>query len=165
MTRLSRNGEPAAPPPAETPVTKAECRQLVDNLVRVMDALLNTVEQETELVRDGKLAEATALVAEKSELASRYLADTTRLKANAAAISETLPNTLSQLQQRHDLFRALLQINLAVLATAHAVSEGIIRGAVGEVARKAGPQTYGASGRTVAPSRHASQPVAVSRTL
>jgi hypothetical protein len=165
MTRLSPHGEPAAAPAANAPVSKAECRQLVDNLLRVMDSLLSTVEQETELVREGKLTEATALVAEKSELASRYLADTTRLKANAAAISEALPQTLAQLQQHHDLFRALLQINLAVLATAHAVSEGIIRSAAGEVARKAAPQTYGASGRPVAAPRHATQPVAVSRTL
>ena len=41
-------------------------------------------------------------------------------------------------------FNALLQINLTVLATAHAVSEGLIRGAHAEVARKNAPQTYGA---------------------
>ena len=44
---------------------------------------------------------------------------------------------LATLQPRHDTFRALLQINLTVLATAHAVSEGIVRGVSGELARKA----------------------------
>ena len=35
---------------------------------------------------------------------------------------------LTTLHRHHDTFRAMLQINLTVLATAHAVSEGIVRG-------------------------------------
>ncbi len=52
-----------------------------------------------------------------------------------------------------------------MLATAHAVSEGIVRGVSGEMARKAAPQTYGASGRANLPGRSAAGPLAVSRTL
>jgi hypothetical protein len=66
---------------------------------------------------------------------------------------------------RHEVFRTLLQTNLTVLATAHAVSEGIVRGVSAELARKSAPQTYGASGACVAPSRSAGQPLALSRTL
>ena len=63
-------------------------------------------------------------------------------------------------------FRSLLQTNLTVLATAHAVSEGIIRGVSGELARKQAPSTYGANGRANQPSRRkASQPLAISRSL
>ena len=62
-------------------------------------------------------------------------------------------------------FRPLLQTNLTVLATAHAVSEGIIRGVSGELARKRTPSTYGASGRANGPAAKASQPLAFSRTL
>jgi hypothetical protein len=51
------------------------------------------------------------------------------------------------------------------LATAHAVSEGLIRGAHAEVARKNAPQTYGNSGRPVAPPKTAAVPVSVSRSL
>ena len=52
----------------------------------------------------------------------------------------------AELRQRHDLFRAVLQMNLTVLATAHAVSESIMRGVSSELARKATPQgAYGAS--------------------
>ena len=67
---------------------------------------------------------------------------------------------IDALHQRHDLFHALLQINLTVLATAHAVSEGIMRGVHDEVTRKSAPQTYGASGRPAAPPRSAAQPLA-----
>ena len=62
------------------------------------------------------------------------------------AISPGSSPRLEALRRHHDTFRALLQINLTVLATAHAVSEGIVRGVSGEMARHAAPQTYGASG-------------------
>jgi hypothetical protein len=58
-----------------------------------------------------------------------------------------------------------MQINLTVLATAHAVSEGIVSGVSGEMARKSAPQTYGASGRPNLPRRAAAAPLAVSRLL
>jgi hypothetical protein len=58
-----------------------------------------------------------------------------------------------------------LKTNLTVLATAHAVSEGIIRGVSGELARKQAPSTYGASGQANTPGPKASQPLAISRTL
>jgi hypothetical protein len=51
------------------------------------------------------------------------------------------------------------------LATAHAVSEGLVRGVSGELARKAAPQTYGASGRANAPDPRKAVPLAVSRVL
>ena len=78
---------------------------------------------------------------------------------------ELAPDLFEALVRRHDTFRALLQINLTVLATAHAVSEGIVRGVSGEMARKSSPQTYGATGLANAPDRRASQPLAVSRLL
>jgi hypothetical protein len=87
------------------------------------------------------------------------------LKANLAFMSSAIPDAVVSLRERHGTFQALLQINLTVLATAHAVSEGIMRGVSDEVNRKAAPQTYGASGRTVAPPRGSSQPLTVSRVL
>ena len=47
----------------------------------------------------------------------------------AGAGASRCPDLLAALRKQHDTFNALLQINLTVLATAHAVSEGLIRGA------------------------------------
>jgi hypothetical protein len=126
--------------------------------------MLSVIEQETELVRAGRLAEAGTLGEQKSALAGQYLAETVKMKSRGQAWFHDDPETLAQLQQRHDLFRALLQVNLTVLATAHAVSEGLIRGAANEVARKNAPQGYGAKGYAVTP-RAAAAPVAISRSL
>jgi hypothetical protein len=151
-----------APQPIQT---AAEAENLVRHLLAAMDALVATVEQETALVRAGKLKAAVALEATKSELARLYASDTAQVKANLPVLSKQVPDLLASLRKQHDTFNALLQINLTVLATAHAVSEGLIRGAHSEVARKNAPQTYGNSGRPTAPAKSAAVPVSVSRTL
>jgi hypothetical protein len=152
----------SAPPPIGSP---EEAEQVIVHLLEVMDALLMTVQEETQLVRAGHLRAAAQLEQPKAELARLYIADLLRLRANQAYLAETVPATLDSLRRRHDTFRALLQINLTVLATAHAVSEGIVRGVSSELARQAAPQTYGASGRPNGPRARASHPLAVSRSL
>ena len=160
------NGEPNTAKPAPRPIqSAAEGENLVRHLLAAMDALVATVEQETALVRAGKLKDAVALEATKSELARLYVADTAQVKANLPALSKQVPDLLAALRRQHNTFNALLQINLTVLATAHAVSEGIVRGVSGEMARKSAPQTYGASGRAGVPGRGTAHPLAISRTL
>ena len=153
---------PAAPRQIQT---AAEGAQLITQLGDLLEALLQVVEQETELVRNGRIVDVTRLEPKKAELAGQYYAATQRLKANTKFLSATMPDKLAELRHRHDVFRPLLQINLTVLATAHAVSEGIVRGVAGELTRKAAPQTYGVSGRAIAPAPNAARPVAISRTL
>ena len=148
-----------------TPISsKAEAENLVRHLLAAMDALVATVEQETALVRAGKLRDAVVLEITMSELARLYVSDTAQVKANLPVLSQHVPDLLAALRKQHETFNALLQINLTVLATAHAVSEGLIRGAAAEVTRKNSPQTYGNSGRTNAPPKNAMTPVSVSRT-
>ena len=152
--------------PEARPITNAaEGQLLVQHLLDVMDALLGTVEEETALVRAGKLAEAAKLEAAKTELSSMYIADTARIKASQVYLNRATPAMAKDLRQRHHLFRAVLQMNLTVLATAHAVSESIMRGVHAELARKATPQAYGATGYATAPSAGAMQPLTLSRVL
>ena len=158
----------AAPSPnaqMQAIASKAEIVSLIAHLSGVMDELLAIVEKETELVRAGKLREAAELAQIKTDLAQAYMADAARLKADLGMTKHLAGGEIDSLRRRHDLFHALLQINLTVLATAHAVSEGIMRGVHEEVTRKSVPQTYGASGRHSTPPRSASQPLTVSRVL
>jgi len=164
---MARAPATVVPESAPCPVsTAAEAHDLIGHLTDVMDALLGVVEEETDMVRAGRLSEIGRLESTKADLARLYIADTTRVKLSAPYLSATLPDALDAVRRRHDTFHALLQINLTVLATAQAVSEGIMRGVSSELARKAGPQTYGASGRTAAPTpKMASQPLTLSRML
>jgi hypothetical protein len=111
------------------------------------------------------LREAGPLSEAKIEFARLYAVENERIKAARDAIVRWIPDAFDRLQKRHSTFQELLQTNLTVLATAHAVSEGIIRGVSGELARKQAPSTYGANGRAQTPSTKASQPLALSRCL
>ena len=139
-----------------------EAEQALADLNAIMDRLTATIGEETARARSGRLAAAAELSEGKLELARLYTAESQRVKAGLIGQA---PDVLARLRERHAAFQSLLQTNLTVLATAHAVSEGIIRGVSGELARKQAPSTYGASGRSNAPGAKASQPLALSRTL
>ena len=153
------------PAPASIASTPAAARRLAEDLMDVMSALLAVIERETELVRAGKVREAMSLATKKSEFSARYVAAVTRLKASQKYLQQTAPELLTTLHRHHDVFRAMLQINLTVLATAHAVSEGIVRGVNTEMQRRNIPNTYTAAGRRAAPGPRQITPLTLSRSL
>jgi uncharacterized hydantoinase/oxoprolinase family protein len=152
--------------PARIPITDAsEAEKAIARLETVMGRLEQTVTAETESVRAGKLREAAKLGEAKTEFAHLYSIESDCIKVARNALAKLAPEALDRLRRRHDSFQGLLRTNLTVLATAHAVSEGIIRGVSSELARRQAPSTYGASGRAHVPSSKASPPLAISRTL
>ena len=153
----------AAPAPAIS--TPAEARKLAEDMMDVMGALLGIIERETELVRAGKVPEAMALESQKSQLSRRYMVTVESLKTSQKYLSQVSPELLTTLRRHHDTFRAMLQINLTVLATAHAVSEGIVRGVSNEIQRRSMPNSYTASGGRTTPGPRHHTPLSVSRSL
>jgi hypothetical protein len=150
----------------ETPIANAgEAERALANLNKIMDRLVETVEEETARVRAGKLRYAVELEAAKLELSKLYAAEAQRVKTAKAIIAKTQPQALDHLRKRHNKFQSMLQTNLTVLATAHAVAEGIVRGVQTELTRKAMPSTYGANGRATVPNNKAGQPISVYRSL
>jgi hypothetical protein len=153
----------AAPKPAIA--TPAAARKLAEELMDVMSALLGIIERETELVRAGKVHEAMKLGEQKSGLSRRYVGALENLKTAQNYLAQVSPELLAALRRHHDTFRAMLQINLTVLATAHAVSEGIVRGVNTEMQRRNIPSTYTAAGQRATPGPRHMTPLAVSRSL
>ena len=168
MNRQPATPQPAAPmqPTLTRPIgNAAEAQQVIGHLNEIMDALIGVVEEETKLVRAGRLSEVKRLGEQKTDLSRLYLADTARLQASQPFLAKTVPGVLKVLRERHDTFRAMLQVNLTVLATAHAVAEGIVRGVSEEINRQAAPTLYGASGRQTVPDKRNAKPLAISRVL
>jgi hypothetical protein len=151
--------------PAQAISTPAQARKLAEELMDVMSGLLGVIERETELVRAGKIREAMALEEQKGELSRRYMVTVEHLKTSQKYLAQVSPELLTTLRRHHDTFRAMLQVNLTVLATAHAVSEGIVRGVNAEIQRRNIPNTYTASGQRAAPGPRNMTPLAVSRSL
>ena len=148
--------------PASTP---AQARKLAEGLMQVMSTLLGIVERETELVRGGNVRQAMALETEKSEVSRQYVEAISQLTRSRDYLKQSSPELLTALHRHHDTFRAMLQVNLTVLATAHAVSEGIIRGVNGEMQRKNLPNGYTAGGQRAMPNQRHATPLSVSRSL
>ena len=145
--------------------TPTEARKLAEHLMEVMSALLGVIERETELVRAGKIREAMSFEPKKTELTRRYVSVVAHLKASQKYLTQAAPELLTTLHRHHDVFRAMLQINLTVLATAHAVSESVIRGVNVEIQRRNIPNTYTSAGRRATPGPRHITPLAVSRSL
>jgi flagellar biosynthesis/type III secretory pathway chaperone len=145
--------------------TTAEAERAIDDLSALIEKLSGLMEQETALVHAGKVSVAVGLRQTKSELAHQLYTSGERLKVNAKFLLQSVPARCAALTRVQEAFRAVLQKNLIVLATTHAVSEGIMRRLSGDLARKSSPQVYGSSGRAAAPNPKLGRPLAVSRTL
>ncbi|MGL4264162.1 MAG: hypothetical protein ACRCV5_24280 [Afipia sp.] len=161
MTPQQQNAK-APSAPAATP---ADARKLAEGLMQIMSTLLGIVERETELVRAGNIREAMALETEKSEASRLYTDAISKLAQSRDYLKQSTPELLTALQRHHETFRAMLQVNLTVLATAHAVSEGIVRGVNGEMQRKNLPNGYTAGGQRAMPGPRQVTPLSVSRSL
>jgi hypothetical protein len=129
-----------------------------------MESLQLLLEEETELVRAGRLAEAAELHDRKAAISGDLMAASVKLKAEAVTLSKTRPDAFAAFRERQQDFHALLRLNMAVLATAHAVAEDLIRGATNRAAQQNLLQGYGASGAAPASAPRAAQPVRVSRS-
>jgi hypothetical protein len=165
MNQRPQQRPPSAPAARPVHSTPPDVARLATELMEVMGALVAVVDQETELVRAGKVRDAVRLDAQKSELSRRYMLAVEHLKSMQKMLTQTDPELLATLRRHHDTFRAMLQVNLTVLATAHAVSEGIVRGVNAEVQRRNIPNTYTASGQRATPGPRNMTPIAVSRSL
>jgi len=95
-----------------------------------MDALLQLIEAEAELLRAGKIFAARELGQRKSYYAKRYMDELAVLGAIGQSLEDLDPGQVARLRQRHEEFRSVLQINLAALATARAVSDSALQAVV-----------------------------------
>jgi len=165
MNQFNASRQPAQAQRPNTAPGNAGARKVAEQLMDAMNALLALIERETELVRAGKVREAMTLESKKQELSRNYVLAVSELKANQPQLAKSAPELLSTLHRHHDAFRAMLQVNLTVLATAHAVSESVVRGVNAEIQKRNVPNTYTAAGRRAAPGPRHITPLAVSRSL
>lgn len=154
---------PSAAPPVLASVEEAD--GFLRRLGRTMAELAAVLAEETRLVRAARMKAAAPLEARKTELALAYRADLAILKANAVVLRRASGPALARLGQENEALQQVLELNLATLATAHAVAEGIVRSVSASLQAARAPATYGADGRTHAPPPRAGAPVAVLRSL
>ena len=145
--------------------TPEAAEELCANMAETMEALIATIEEETALLRSGKLIAANDLNPAKSNLAKQYLDDVAAMRANTVALSRFAPDSVEALRHRHAEFRALLQINLAVLATAREVSQDLVHSVARKMNAGAAPQNYGRAGTIARPRQEMAQGLSIDSAI
>ncbi len=140
---------------------RADAEALILHAVHAITALEAALETETQHLAAGRIGQGLVGERAKAELTGAYLAAITAAKTNAVAAKRLAPDLLPLLGTAQARLHATALRNQAVLATAKAVSEGLVRAMADEVAKQARPQAYGIPARHAPPPR-APGPVAFS---
>lgn len=143
--------------------TEIEARAFLAEFETSMNALIEIIEEETALVRAGKLFAATDVLNRKNAHLGHYLQSRTRLKNEFQTISKLVPDTLARMRDEHVVAIEKIRANLGVLAIAREVAEGIVRNVSASVGRQAAPRTYGRNATAPTPARFAARGIALDR--
>lgn len=114
------------------------------------------------MFKAGKAREALNLAVEKNQAAQVYTRCLEALKHNAIAIGRFQPANLEMLRTRHEAFSAKMALNMAVVATARTVSEGLLRDLADAVGKNGSPKTYIRGGVT---RKAGTAPLSISRAI
>lgn len=128
-------------------------------------ALVDVTNNETTLLRAGKLVEASELAAEKAELAQKYVGLARSIQANAAEIKKQAPHLLQKLQQGQTALATQMAENLRVLATAKSLTEEIVSSVANQLGQSSQTAAYGNTGRGTAGQAASVKGVSINTTL
>ncbi len=142
--------------------TRDEAGHMVDRIVETVERLNAIMQRETELIRSAKLKEAGRLVDDKATLAGLYQRELEAVRAAASAIGRLVPDRAEILRHRLAGLQETLSVNLAVVGTARAVAEDMMRTVADEVSRRERPTVYGMQGQ-MAPPKVGPAPISISR--
>ncbi len=124
-----------------------EAGQMVDRIVETVERLNDIMQRETELIRAAKLKEAGKLVEDKATLAGLYQRELEAVRAAASVIGRLVPDRAEVLRNRLAGLQETLSVNLAVVGTARAVAEDMMRTVADEVSKRDAPSVYGMQGQ------------------
>lgn len=133
-----------------------------DNALTV---LVNIMNQETTLLRAGRLKEAGTLTPEKTQLAQDYVAFARAIQRQTERLRAQAPEHLAKLQQRHESLATQMAENLRVLATAKTVTESLLTDVAKSVGGSEKPKTYGTSGQLTNTTPTIARGLSVDRAL
>lgn len=153
--------DPHARPMVASP---KDAESLANGLIQGMARLREILASETELLRAARLREAATLGDAKSAAAKAYVQGLETLRANAIALARWAPASVDRLRRAQAELTDALTVNMAVLATARSVSEGIVRSLAAEVEAPRTLNTYGVRRPNAGP-RPSAAPLLVSKSL
>ncbi|GJD29973.1 hypothetical protein PMNALOAF_1215 [Methylobacterium adhaesivum] len=150
-------------------VDQAGAGALVGQVMETLRALESVLARESDHIRVGRLDQGLAETGDKTGLSAAYLQGLETIKANATALMRFAPEGIAALKEAHQRFTEAVTSNQAVLATAHSVSEGLVKALSQEMSRAHSATVYGRPSRNpspyIRPGMESSLPLVLSRNL
>lgn len=144
------------------PIIKvADAEALLNQIGETMVALVQAFEDETRLLRAGKLKAAGELAYTKTNLAARYLHEIEYMKANSKFIYDKIPELVDEMRHAHESFREILSRNLRIVATAQSMTQGVVRGTTEATPNRGNPHSYQSSGYITQAPKNATRRIIV----
>jgi len=128
-------------------------------------ALVDVMNNETTLLRAGKLLAASELAAEKAELAQKYVGLARAIQSNVTEIKEKAPHLLQKLQQGQTSLATQMAENLRVLATAKSLTEDIVSSVASQLGQSNQTAAYGNTGSGTASQSPSIKGVSINTSL
>ena len=130
-----------------------------------LDALLDVMNQETMLLRAGKLKDAGLLTPKKSQLSQDYVTLARSVKREAERLKIEVPNEIKQLKTRHESLATQMAENLRVLATARNVTQDLLSDVAKSVGNSTRPQTYNVTGKLASETNNSMKGISLNKAL
>ncbi len=121
--------------------------ELCTRAMSALDQLVTVMNEETTLLRAGRLKDASVLTGEKTALAQDYVGLVRSIQRQTARLLKEAPDAVRALRSGHERLATQLAENLRALSTAKAVTEDILTDVAQAVGQKSQTRTYGATGQ------------------
>lgn len=130
-----------------------------------LDALVSIMNEETTLLRAGRIRDASTLTADKTRLAQDYVGLARSIQRQATRLQREAPQEVERLRSGHERLATQMAENLRVIATARDVTDEILSDVAKTVGQTARARTYGAGGEIPASTAASARGLAVNRSL
>ncbi|GHA14749.1 hypothetical protein GCM10007989_06810 [Devosia pacifica] len=139
--------------------------ELCSRAIASLEALADTMNRETMLLRAGSFRDAAPLAAEKGQLAQDYVGLARAVQRQAERLKAEVPADFERLKASSDRLATQMSENLRVLATARKVTDDILSDVAKTVGDQSRAKTYGQQGQMSAAKADSARGIAVNRAL
>lgn len=130
-----------------------------------LTALVDIMNQETTLLRAGRMSQASTLTPEKTRLAQDYVSFARAVQRQGDRLKAQAPDAVERLRLGHERLATQMAENLRVLATARMVTEDLLTDVARIVGQQDRTKSYGQSGALPANGTGSARGIAINRAM
>lgn len=130
-----------------------------------LTALVKVMNEETMLLRAGRMRQASVLTPEKARLAQDYVSFARSVQRQNQRLALQAPAAIERLRLGHESLATQMAENLRVLATARMVTEDLLTDVAKVVGQQNRAKTYGRAGTIASDAANSARGIAINRSM